>query len=134
MVRLTKVVHQAQPLFNKWMQRFEAQEPTLAAADLIISPVTTGYVVDSLKRIGAGMLGGCYHLSGEHDVTYFELALAMARARGLKATVERDWVRQRLDVVPFPAHSALSMEATTAAWGLLPQPLVTVARELTRLE
>ncbi len=31
-------------------------------------------------------------------------------------------------------HSALSMAGTTAAWGLQPQPLATVARELTGQE
>ena len=133
-VRLTKVVDQAQPLFKGWLQSFKSQEPAQAAADLVLCPVTTRYVVSGLQYIGAGMQGGTYHLSGERDMTYFELALAMASARGRGATVEQDWVRKRLGAVPSPEHSALSMAVTSAAWGLRPQPLATVAKELTGLE
>lgn len=130
-VRLTKVVGWAQPLYRAWVHNFESHEPARAAADLVMCPVTIGYVVNGLQCIGAGMQGGVYHLSGECDLTYFELAQAMANAWGRGATVEQDWVRQRLGAVPSPAHSALSMAGTTAFWGLKPQPLEMVARELT---
>ena len=130
-VRLTKVVDGAQPLYGGWLQSFKLRSPAKAAADLVMCPVTTAYVASGLQRIGAGDQTGVYHLSGERDMTYFELASAMAEAFGAEATVEQDWVKQRLGSVPAPAHSALSMKHTTGIFGLKPQHLQAVARELT---
>jgi dTDP-4-dehydrorhamnose reductase len=133
-VRLTKVVDRAQPLYSGWMQSFKSHAPAKAAADLVMCPVTTAFVVSALQSIGAGNQGGVYHLSGERDVTYYELASAIAAELGGDETVEKDWVRQRLGAEPSPAYSALSMAHTTETWGLLPQPLTEVAKELTGQE
>jgi dTDP-4-dehydrorhamnose reductase len=133
-VRLTKVVDRAQPIYSGWMQSFKSQAPAKAAVDLVMCPVTTAFVVSALQRIGAGNQGGVYHLSGERDMTYYELALAMAAELGVGEPVEKDWVQQRLGAVPSPAHSALSMAHTTGTWGILPQPLTEVAKELTGQE
>ena len=130
-VRLTKVVDRMQPLYSGWVQSFKARSPAKAAADLVMCPVTTAYVASGMLCIAAGSQSGVYHLSGERDMTYFDLALAMAGAFGPGATVEQDWVKERLGSVPAPVHSALSMAYTTGIFGLNPQPLQAVARELT---
>lgn len=130
-VRLTKVVDRGQALYSGWVESFNKVSPAKAAADLVMSPVTTDYVVKGLQRIGRNAQGGIFHLSGERDLTYFELAQAMANNVCPGALIEQDWVRQRLDTVPAPTFSALSMAGTTIACGLKPQPLAAVARELT---
>jgi dTDP-4-dehydrorhamnose reductase len=130
-VRLTKVVDPLQPLYSKWMQNFRSQAPIKAATDLVMCPVTTAFVVSALQCIGAGTQGGVFHLSGERDVSYYDLALAMASELDRRLMVERDYVHQHLGAVPSPAYSALSMADTTSAWGILPQPLTEVVKELT---
>jgi dTDP-4-dehydrorhamnose reductase len=101
-----------------------------AAADLVISPITTSYVASGLKCIGAGEKSGIFHLSGEQDTTYYGLATAMTEILGIESIVEEDWVQHRLGYVPSPAYSALSMLHTFNTWGLKPQKLNEVAKEL----
>jgi dTDP-4-dehydrorhamnose reductase len=129
-VRLTKVVDRKQPLYSGWMQNLSAQLPIKAAVDLRISPITTAFVARGLSCIGAGGQSGVYHLSGEQDVTYLDLASAMIAALGKCVSVEHDWIQKRLVAVPSPAHSTLSMMHTTDIFGLKPQPLEAVVREL----
>lgn len=130
-VRLTKVVDIAQPLYSGWVQSFNEQVPAKAATDLIMCPVTTTYVASGLQCIGAGKKGGVYHLSGEQDMTYFDLATSMASLFGQGNTVEGECVYQSLGAVPSPSFSTLSMEHTTQIFGIKPQLLIDVASELT---
>jgi dTDP-4-dehydrorhamnose reductase len=112
------------------MRNFYLQISIRAAADLVISPVTTSYVASGLKCIGAGEKSGVFHLSGEQDTTYYGLATAMAEVLGVRSIVEEDWVRHRLGSIPSPSYSALSMPYTFNTWGLKPQKLNEVAKEL----
>ncbi len=130
-VRLTKVVDQSQGLYKAWVQCFKSHIPAKAAVDLVVCPVTTGYVVKGLQRIALNGRGGVFHLSGERDLTYFELASAIGFRMDRSAVIEPDWVQQRFGVVPAPAHGAMSMAHTTAACGLQPQALADVVHELT---
>jgi dTDP-4-dehydrorhamnose reductase len=130
-VRLTKVVDRRQPLFRGWTESFSKGVTAKAAADLVMSPITTSFVVKGLQRIGSNSQSGIFHLSGERDLTYFELAQEMANKVCPGALIEKDWVRQRLDALPAQSFSALSMVGTTIACGLRPQPLAAVVRELT---
>lgn len=129
-VRLTKVVDPTQPLYSGWMENFKAQIPAKAAADVTVCPVTATYVARGLRRIGAGEQSGVYHLSGERDITYYELATAMATMVGVHASVEQDFLQQRLYAVPFPKYSAISMRQTIRTWDLEPQSMAAVVREL----
>ena len=129
-VRLTKVVDREQPLIARWLQSFESQMPAKAATDLVMSPLTVGYVVNGLKTIAEGAQGGVFHLTGEADVTYFELAQEMASSFKRGTTVEPEFVQARLGAVPAPKHSALSMAETSRSLGLQPQTLSEVACEL----
>lgn len=130
-VRLTKVVDSAQPLYSGWVRSFKEQAPAKAATDLVLCPVTTAYVASGLGSIGACKLGGVYHLSGERDMTYHELASSMASMFAQGNAVEGECVQQRLGAVPSPAFSALSMVHTAQTFGIKPQLLIEVARELT---
>jgi dTDP-4-dehydrorhamnose reductase len=130
-VRLTKVVDSAQPLYSGWVRSFKEHAPAKAATDLILCPMTTAYVASGLRCIGGGKRGGVYHLSGERDMTYFDLATSMASMFGQGNTVDGECVLQSLGVIPSPSFSALSMEHTTQIFGIKPQLLVEVACELT---
>jgi dTDP-4-dehydrorhamnose reductase len=129
-VRLTKVVDSAHPLYSGWVQSFKKQAHAKAATDLIMCPVTTAYVASGLRSIGSGTLGGVYHLSGERDMTYYELATSMASLFGQGNAVEGECIHQRLGPVPSPTFCALSMEHTTQIFGIEPQLLIEVASEL----
>jgi len=130
-VRLTKVVDSSQPLYSGWVRSFKEQASAKAATDLILCPMTTAYVANGLRCIGGGKRGGVYHLSGERDMTYFDLATSMASMFGQSNAVEGECVYQSLGAVPSPTFSALSMEHTTQSFGIKPQLMFEVACELT---
>ena len=131
-VRLTKVVEKKQTIYSGWIQNLKTNKPVKAAVDLMLCPMTTAFVAVGLQSIGADGKTGVFHLSGEKDMSYFDLATAMATLLGKDALVERVWVRDRLGIVPAPNFSSLSMTLTTSAYGIRPQCLIEVARELTR--
>ena len=103
-VRLTKVVDPAMNLFGHWLNCLKNKVSLKAAIDLVISPITIPYVVEGLQIIGAGDIDGVFHLSGERNVTYFQLAKAMAKKLGLEAVVEMDYVQQRLGTASSPKN------------------------------
>ena len=49
----------------------------------IISPISLNKVIDCLKKVGEQRLSGVIHLSGEEDVSYFDLALCLVRSMGV---------------------------------------------------
>lgn len=129
-VRLTKVVSSMQPLYSGWILNFKSQTSPTAAADLVLCPITTAYVAKALRCIGAAGHGGIYHLTGERDISYHELATKLASLLAPRLNVEKIWVGKSLGAVPAPHHSALTMPHTTGTFGLKPQLLAEVIREL----
>lgn len=129
-VRLTKVVDRSQPLVGGWIKDLREGATVRAAVDLVLSPITLGYVVDGLRKLAERRLVGRYHLSGSDDVTYFDLASSLLAACGSRGRVEADRVRDRLGSVPSPDYSSVGMRRTSERLGLRPQPLDVVARDL----
>jgi len=129
-VRLTKVVDISLALYSDWINAFELNLPVKAAIDLTFCPISSKYVVDTLKMIGSAKQGGIFHLSGEKDITYFDLANTLMNIKEKSSKVEQDLIQNRLGLVPSPQHTALSMEHTSKLIGILPQPIESVARDL----
>lgn len=129
-VRLTKVVDKSQALLAGWVREMRTGVPVRAATDLVLSPVSSRYVVESLATISALRHPGIYHLSGKDDVTYFNLATSLAASIGGTARVEEDQVRPRLGNVPSPLFSALGMLRTARILDIHPQPLPVVVGDL----
>ncbi len=129
-VRLTKVVDRSQPLVGGWIRDLRAGATVRAAVDLVLSPITLGFVVDGLRKLAERRLAGRYHLSGSDDVTYFDLASSLLAATGSAGRVEEDRVRDRLGSAPSPDHSAIGMHSTYEALDVRAQPLASVTSEL----
>lgn len=77
-IRLTKVVERNMPLIKNWIERLTSLEPVEAFQDMMLAPVSLRQVVDVLLAIGQKKQSGCYHLSGEADISYFDLACYLA--------------------------------------------------------
>ena len=129
-VRLTKVLNRDNALVGGWIRDLRGGSRIRAATDLVLSPITPGYVVDCLVRIAMRRRAGTYHLSGSMDVTYFGLAMSIAASLGCEAHIEEDRVRTRLGNVPAPLQSALGMRQTTRIFDIHPQPLHDVTGSL----
>lgn len=129
-IRLTKVVDPSRSPFSEWIANLNSGKTVKAARDLVISPITTKFVANCVKRIVESKRGGLYHVSGKEDVTYFELVKLMSELYNKSSAVDSELIKYSLGAIPMPVHSALSMRRSNEVCGLEPQLLNDVAREL----
>jgi dTDP-4-dehydrorhamnose reductase len=131
-VRLTKILARDTSPLPAWLAAWARQEAVQPFADLVFAPMSAGFVGEALATLGERRIPGPLHLSGARNVTYVDLADALARALGVPATLIAPTTAEAKGVhIPFkPRYSGLGMERTTALAGIHPQPLDEVAREL----
>jgi dTDP-4-dehydrorhamnose reductase len=132
LVRLTKVLDLNSGIYKNWKQSFRDRKLIKAAADLVISPITSCYVANSLEKIANSGKPGVFHLSGCEDITYYDLATCVAKELGLIDLVKKDWISEPVERMPSKRHSSLSMNRTTALLGIKPQPLKNVIKTFLR--
>jgi dTDP-4-dehydrorhamnose reductase len=82
-VRLTKVLTDDSPLLRGWIRMLRQRRPVQAFADHRVSPITLDYAVAGLLAVADHGKGGVYHVSGAADVSYAEIACALARRIGV---------------------------------------------------
>jgi dTDP-4-dehydrorhamnose reductase len=103
-LRLTKVLTTNHPLLCGWrgaMQRGEAIHPF---SDVVLAPVAMHQVIEALALLGDGP-GGIYQLSGDRDVSYAEVALAM----GCEGRLVQPIAGADQYPSPPPAHTTLDV-------------------------
>lgn len=81
-VRLTKVVEPRMSLIQTWIDQLNQGQPIRVFSDMPLAPVSLNHVLRTLERIGEAQQSGCYHLSGVHDVSYFDIGLYLAERLG----------------------------------------------------
>lgn len=125
-VRLTKVVHAGMPLLRDWGQALRGGETVRAFTNLRFSPLSPAFVAEALCAIAAHRLTGTTQLSGSGQISYADLALALARRLGAAESL----------VIPTeapdgPARSAaLEAERATRELGLPPPDVAQTVGEL----
>jgi len=77
-VRFTKVLGPSPPLLRGWLKALRNREPIEPFCDMMISPIPLAFAVDVLKAIGNQRLEGIVQASGDLDVSYAEIAMALA--------------------------------------------------------
>jgi len=88
-IRLTKVLTANHPLIIAWIKALSQSKPINAFDDRMVCPITVHDVTRCLKVIGEKKLTGILHLSGEKDITYYELAQHLADLIGADKTLIR---------------------------------------------
>jgi dTDP-4-dehydrorhamnose reductase len=134
-VRLTKVVAPSDTRIRSWMEAFVAGGSVEAPVDVYLSPISVEFVSAALNKIAQRRISGIFHLSGDHRVSYYDFAVALASALGIGsdrvvAVTARDEVRN----INAAAPVLLTMDATTALTGISPQPLGDAVRDLLLIE
>jgi dTDP-4-dehydrorhamnose reductase len=81
-VRLTKVISPSLPLFGKWIEPLNRNEPIYPFSDVRFSPIPLDFVVECLLRIGYRHLRGIIQISNDRDITYEEAARFLADRLG----------------------------------------------------
>ena len=73
-LRLTKVVHPDLPLLKRWNNSLQSGQPIEAFDDMNIAPITLEDVVTQIDKLIRMSSTGIYHLSGDHDISYYSFA------------------------------------------------------------
>jgi dTDP-4-dehydrorhamnose reductase len=107
--------------FASWNEK-RAIEPF---SDLIFAPMSAQFAGESLSAIGEKRIPGNLHLSGAENVTYVDLAHALARRLKIATTLINPTTSVARGIkIPFkPTYSGLGMTRTTKLSGVKPQRL-----------
>ena len=76
-------------LINNWKNNLKKNKIINAYNDLYLSPVSLNDCVNILTEIGKNKISGIHHVSGDRDITYYELALYLCRKLGLNSNLVR---------------------------------------------
>ena len=131
-VRLTKILDRDTPPLPNWFAAWERQEPVQPFSDLIFAPMSARFAGEALATIGEKRVPGNLHLSGAENVTYVDLALALAAKLGVGShLIAPTTAVEKGIVIPFkPRYSGLGMDRTTELAGVMPQKLDAVVNDL----
>jgi dTDP-4-dehydrorhamnose reductase len=132
-VRLTKILSRDTPPLPAWLSAWKRGETVQPFSDLVFAPMSVRFVGEALATIGEKRIPGNLHLSGSANVTYVDLANALAERLRIDPTLISPTTAAEKGVnIPFkPRYSGLGMRRTTELTGITPQTLVDVAKDLT---
>jgi dTDP-4-dehydrorhamnose reductase len=131
-VRLTKILNRETPPLPAWFSAWRRGEPVRPFSDLVFAPMSVRFASEALATIGEKRIPGHLHLSGAANVTYVDLAIALAARLKIDpglilptTAVEKD-----VNILFKPRYSGLGMRRTTELSGITPQTLADVADDL----
>jgi len=132
-VRLTKILDPDTSPLPAWFAAWKKQQPIQPFADLIFAPMSVQHVGDALATVGLKRVSGNIHLSGAENVSYVDLAQALARKMEISPNlIEPTTATARGIHIAFkPRFSGLGMERTTQLTGVSPQSLDSVVADIT---
>lgn len=122
-IRLTKVLSKKVPLIDKWLSSIKMNEKIEAFSNVTLSPVSLNYTIEFLRRCGEFKYNGIAHLSGEVELTYCELAKALAERSGGDSNLIQALGNEILSNQSL-THNRLSMIQTEKVLNFAPQSLV----------
>lgn len=131
-VRLTKILNKETSPLPSWLAAWKRGEAVQPFSDLVFAPMSVRFVGEALATIGEKRIGGNLHLSGADNVTYVDLANALARRLKVPPTLIAPTTATEKRVnIPFkPRYSGLGMHRTVELSGLAPQPLADVVDDI----
>ena len=88
-LRLTKVFGELDPLLNGWRKTLRCNLPISPFVDMSAAPVKVDDVASTLAALGTRDGHGVYQYSASRDVSYAEMASAIAAAEGCAAALVR---------------------------------------------
>lgn len=89
-LRLSKVVSRDMPLIRGWIEALRTGRRIKAFTDMTMAPVEMETVAAAVEALLRDRARGVFQLTGDSDISYFELALTICRQLGTDtALVER---------------------------------------------
>lgn len=74
-LRLTKVLGPRNDLFDRWMTDLKSGGSVRPFSDMFVSPIPVSFVVNMIRLVLDRKATGIFHLSGERDVSYADIAM-----------------------------------------------------------
>lgn len=108
-LRLTKVIAARLPLLEKWEAALRKGETVEAFGDLRFAPLPLSAVLQGMRYVGAQKKPGIYQLSGVEDVSYFEIAVALAKRLNVNPALVVETSARQAGIAPeaLPKHGTL---------------------------
>jgi dTDP-4-dehydrorhamnose reductase len=113
-IRLTKVISPAFPLFAKWAAALAADQPIAAYSDLYFSAIALDSTAAMILKIASGPHSGVFHISASDSISYLDAARWLAEHISADSTLVKS--------VPAPSPNSpdacrLSCERTVELVG-----------------
>lgn len=130
-LRATKFQGSLAPLITDWAARLRSNQPVEPFYDRRIAPFDDELLMSAVDAvIGRGALG-IYHLSGEADFSYHQLAVWVARStdadteliQPVSAREKLGELGESTEVFSWPASASLDMTKTSDELKVYPTPL-----------
>lgn len=118
-VRLTKVFDSRLDLINAWINNLKEKKRIIAFNDITISPVSSNYAGEFIFNIGDKHNNGVFHLSGQENHTYYEIALMIAKKIGVSSS----YVQGIECTNGLPKYASLDMSQNTCNFPCYPQSI-----------
>jgi dTDP-4-dehydrorhamnose reductase len=115
-VRMTKVLGTAVPLFSRWHRSLAGGEPIHPFLDKVMAPMTVDFAVDVLTQLPRRIDRGILQVSATDDVRYVEVAERLARVIG--ATPRLVQPIRPDDAATAPLHTTLDMSRLQDDFGI----------------
>lgn len=117
-VRLTKIIPRAFPLFQRWSELLRKGECIEPFTNVRIAPISVTYAAEMMIWIASHISSGIVHISSCDDITYAECARKLAFQMGVSEHLIKAKESKPGEVAYQPIHAALETS-------LLPLPLPT---------
>jgi dTDP-4-dehydrorhamnose reductase len=123
-VRFTKVLGRATPLFLGWIAALRKDEAIHPFSDMRMAPVPLDFAVDALIAVAARRVEGVVQVSAEKDITYAEAAYFVANCliRPPELVQPVTVAEAGMAIECVPAHTTLDTTRMERELGLVPPP------------
>jgi len=125
-IRLTKVLNNESSIAEKWTSQLKKGDNITPFNDIYISPISLAYATEFILSVGKHQEAGIFHLSGNDDYSYYEIATMLANKIGSSD----DLVSGIAPHVKMPTYASLSMKNNTNINDFKPQTIKSVLEDL----
>lgn len=112
-LRLSKVLHDDFPLFNRWLYDLKAGKPIYPFEDLWMAPVSEDMMTKSISLICEQQLSGLFQLSGNREVSYYEAGLLLSKYIQVKPDLVIPSLGIDCGVLPTTLRRHSTLESST---------------------
>jgi dTDP-4-dehydrorhamnose reductase len=132
-VRFAKILPPSVPLFAQWREALMLGEEITPLRDLVMAPTPIDCAVSLLHAVIERRLGGIFHMSGERDVSYAQVAFWLAEELGASKQLVQPASHVEAGLNQhIPRHTTLHSVQTCAAFGMAPLPVESSIRAAIR--